>query len=56
MSLVKDRNKWQATIQVNGKSRNLGRFTDEQEAARAYDHAAIEAWGNEAPLNFERMS
>lgn len=35
------------------KSQFLGRFSDEVEAARAYDRAAIARWGEFARLNFE---
>ena len=39
------RGKWQAVIKVGGKSRGLGYFTDEAEAASAYRTAAREAFG-----------
>lgn len=48
----KDRQKWQATICVDGKRRQLGRFESEVDAACAWDVAATEAWGDFAKLNF----
>jgi hypothetical protein len=46
--------KWMARIGVNRKMRFLGYFTDEVEAARAYDRAALEIYGEFACLNFPR--
>jgi hypothetical protein len=37
---------------VNGKGLNLGAWTTEKEAARAYDRAARFHLGAQAPLNF----
>lgn len=48
----KSRNKWKASIRVNGKSKNIGRFTDEIEAAKAYDKEAREHFGEFANPNF----
>jgi hypothetical protein len=48
----KNRNKWAAWATVDGRRANLGRFADETEAAKAYDAAALEAWGVFARLNF----
>lgn len=42
---------WKAKIQIDGKGRHLGYFTDEDEAAQAYDRAAVEAWGEHAYTN-----
>ena len=36
----KKNKKWQAQITINGKSKNLGYYHDEKEAARIYDEQA----------------
>jgi hypothetical protein len=43
--------KWVACIGDNGRSKRLGAFDDPVEAARAYNRAALEAWGEFARLN-----
>lgn len=48
----KEKNKWKAHIKINGKPKYLGYFTSEEDAARAYDRAAIEHFGIYAKLNF----
>lgn len=47
----KERN-WTATIKVGKSNTNLGTFNSEEAAARAYDAAAREAWGDFAFQNF----
>lgn len=45
---------WVAQIKQDGKSHHLGLFGDREEAARAYDRAAIELFGQYARLNFPK--
>lgn|SRR5262245_46563756 len=44
--------KWGASIAINNKRKNLGRFLIEEDAARAYDEAAREIQGEFARTNF----
>lgn len=47
-----ERQKWFACIRVGGKTKGLGRYDQEIDAARAYDEVAFAAWGEFAFLNF----
>jgi hypothetical protein len=44
--------KWRAQIRVSGRNRGLGHYATPEDAARAYDAAAREAFGEFAFLNF----
>ena len=43
--------KWMSYIRINGKLKNLGLFENEKEAARKYNEAALEHFGEFAKLN-----
>lgn len=45
--------KWEAAINIAGKTRYLGKFSSAEEAARAYDATARELHGEYASLNFD---
>lgn len=44
--------KWQARITLGGKAKGLGCFPTAEDAARAYDAAAFNAWGADCYFNF----
>lgn len=44
--------KWRAMIKIDRRSKHVARSESEVEAARAYDRAALAAWGEFAWLNF----
>jgi hypothetical protein len=52
VSYRKDCGKWYARIRFEGRLIHLGSFSDEVEAARAYDRQAVELFGEFARLNF----
>ena len=43
--------KWQAQIRIDGRKKNLGYFTSELDAGRAYDEAAVKYFGEFARKN-----
>lgn len=45
---------WRAYIRLNGKPTYIGTYELEADAARAYDEAAWEQWGEFAKLNFPK--
>lgn len=53
VSYSKEKRKWLSCINVNGKTKYLGRFVDEEDAAKAYDDAAAVHFGEFANLNFK---
>lgn len=52
VSLCAHTGKWRASITLEGRSRNLGRFGTPEDAARAYDAAALAHHNEFARLNF----
>lgn len=53
VSWNKEAGKWQAQIRSDGKDTHLGRYSEEEDAARAYDEAAKRKFGEFANLNFK---
>jgi hypothetical protein len=44
--------RWMSHITIDSKNKHLGYFDTAEDAARAYDKAAFEAWGHDCYLNF----
>jgi hypothetical protein len=51
--VYRDRNRWRAEICVNYRKHYLGMFASPEEAARAYDAAALHHFGEFARLNYQ---
>jgi hypothetical protein len=52
VSFHKPSGKWRSRIQIDGKLKYLGYFTEEEEAAKAYDNAALKYFGEFARVNY----
>ena len=52
VSWNKEKQKWHSLITLNYRGKHLGYYASEEEAARAYDKAAREQFGDYACLNF----
>lgn len=47
VSWIKSSSKWQATIHINGKNKNLGYFKEERAAAKTYENACRKLFNEE---------
>ena len=52
VSLTTSTGRWRALIVIGGRRRHLGYFEHAADAARAYDRAALDLFGDFARLNF----
>lgn len=55
VSFDTSRNKWISSIQINKRTKHIGRFDNEIECAKAYDKKSKEIYGEFARLNFEEL-
>ena len=55
VSFDSSRGKWISSIQIDGKTKHIGRFDDEREAAIAYDMESFKVYGAFARLNFPEL-
>jgi len=53
--LVPSTGKWHARIKIDGKTKHLGTYSSEEDAALAYDNMALQIAGEFALLNFPSM-
>lgn len=53
--LIRNGNLWQARITVDGFGVSLGYYNNPEDAARAYDDAALKYFGEFASLNFPHV-
>ncbi|MDW3951008.1 AP2 domain-containing protein [Staphylococcus saprophyticus] len=51
VSWIKQQNKWAAYINVDKKNKFLGSYTNEDDAAKAYNQAVLDYWGGEGYSN-----
>lgn len=52
VSWSEERQKWEAKLKADGKTIHMGRFTIEEDAARARDKATLKYYGPDAQFNF----